>query len=304
MAQQFGTQQSKDPSFSNAEQWEVDGPRIIDVGGEDEPVTELKIGVVSGRVDVVTHDDSPTARVEVADVEGPPLRVRWSGGTLTISHGRDSDRSLLDLLRRTVAADHHTSVRVSISVPVGTRTSVATVSAEALVSGVRARTSANTVSGTLTLNDLAGDLDLNTVSGAVECDGVSGPLRVNAVSGSVTVRRGDLPSVKVNTVSGDIALDLVRARSSVTSHSVSGDVTVRAPLTGFDVRASSASGQVVVDGRTLSRPGRHGSGEGGRTREGDGALEVRANAVSGNIVVLRAEPRDAQPRDAGWTAAG
>ncbi len=283
--------------------WEIDGPRVIDVGGENERVTELTVGIVGGRVDVVTHDDSPTARLEVTDVEGPPLRVRWDGGRLTVSHGKDGDRTVLDILRHTFDGDRHASVRVSISVPAETRTSVSTVSAEALVSGIRGTTTANTVSGCLTLSDLAGELDLNTVSGAVECDGIAGPLKVNAVSGSVTVQASELSVVRVNTVSGDIALDLVSSRSSVVSHSVSGDVTVRAPLTGFDVRARSASGQVVVDGRTLTRSGRPGHDQGGQLREGDGSLELRANAVSGDVVVLRAEPRDA-PRSASWPTAG
>jgi hypothetical protein len=66
---------------------------------------------------------------------------------------------------------------------------------------------------------------------------------------------------------------------------VSGDVTVRSPLGGYDVRATTPGGQVVVDGREL----RHGAyAAGGQLTEGDGALRVRANAVSGNVVVLRA----------------
>ena len=63
------------------------------------------------------------------------------------------------------------------------------------------------------------------------------------------------------------------------------DVTVRSPLGGYDVRANTPGGQVVVDGREL----RHGPyAAGGQLTEGDGALRVRANAVSGSVVVLRA----------------
>jgi hypothetical protein len=277
------------------QEWQIDGPKVLDIGDEHEQVRGLKVGIVGGRVDVVTHDDSPTARVEVTDVEGCPLVVRWDGqsGTLKVSHGKDSDRNLFDMVKRTLENVGRNKVRVSILVPVQTRTTVSTVSAEALVSGVRGDVKANTVSGTVTLSDLRGDLDLNTVSGNIECNDLTGPLTVNAVSGAVTVQGGDLPRIKINTVSGDITLDLTTSRAQVKSNSVSGDVTVRAPLTGFDVEGNTASGQVVVDGRKVSRRGQHGPDKGGRIREGDGSLEIKANAVSGNIVVLRAAARGA-----------
>jgi len=273
-----------------AQEWQIEAPKVLDIGDENERVTQLKVGIVGGRVDVVTHDDSPTARIEVTDIEGLPLLVRWDDGALAVTHGKDSDKNFLDMVKRTAQSFSRNRVVLSISVPVETRTNVATVSAEALVSGIRGTVKANTVSGTLTLSDLAGDLDLNTVSGNVECNELAGPLNVNAVSGAVTVQDSDLPKVRINTVSGDIALDLTNPRSQVKSNSVSGDVTVRAPLTGFDVEGNTASGQVVVDGRQVSR-GRHGHDKGGRLREGDGALAIKANAVSGNIVVLRAEAR-------------
>ncbi len=276
-----------------AQQWQIEGPKVLDVGDEHERVSQLKVGVVGGRVDVVTHDDSPTARIEVTEVEGLPLAVSWDGGTLTLIQGKGSDKNVFDMIKSTVENFGRTRVRVSISVPVETRTTVTTVSADAVVSGLHARVKVNTVSGTLTLSDLDGDLDLNTISGNVECNALCGPLTVNAVSGTVTVQASDLPRVRITTISGDVALDLVTATSSVRSNSVSGDVTVRAPLSGFDVEGNTASGQVVVDGRQVSRTGGHGYGphghdKGGRIREGDGALQVKANAISGNIVVLRA----------------
>jgi len=277
------------------QEWQIDGPKLLDIGGEDERVADLRVGVVGGRVDVVTHDDSPTARIEVTEVDGVPLVVRWDAGTgtLKVTHGKDSDTDLLDMVRRTVENFGRNRVRVSISVPTETRTTVSTVSAESLVSGIRGTVKANTVSGTVTLSDLRGELDLNTVSGNVECNQLSGPLTVNAVSGAVTVQGSDLSRVRINTVSGDITLDLTSSRSQVRSNSVSGDVTVRAPLTGFDVEGNTAGGQVVVDGRKVSRGGRRGHDKGGRLREGDGALVIKANAVSGNIVLLRTAAPDA-----------
>ncbi len=279
-----------------AQEWRIEGPRVLDIGAEDERVTRLEVGIVGGRVDVVTHDDSPTARVEVTEVEGLPVRVTWDGGRLRVIHGKDDDANIFEMLKRTVETFGRNRCVVSISVPVATRTSVSTVSAAAVVSGVHAKVSVNTVSGTLTLSDLVGAIDLNTVSGTVEGDDLDGPTSVNTVSGSVTLQGSRLSSVEANTVSGDIALDLVSGTARIQSNSVSGDVTVRAPLRGYDVEGHTASGQVVIDGRTLPKNGHHGfggRGKSGRLSEGDGALKVTASAVSGNIVVLRSTaPQD------------
>lgn len=292
-----------------AHQWLIDGPKVLDIGDEHERVASLKVGIVGGRVDVVTHDDSPTARLEISEVAGAPLRVTWDGATLKVTHGKDTESGVIEMIRRQLDPGSRNRVTLSISVPVESRANVSTVTAAALVSGIRGRVRANTVSGTLTLSDLAGDVDLNTVSGNVECHQLSGPLAANAVSGSVTVHASTLPKVRINTVSGDIALDLANARAEIASNSVSGDVTVRAPDGGFDVAANTATGQVVVHGRKLDGRSGHASSaadphseepwqsglpfgggkhpRGARLREGDGALQIKANAVSGNLIVLR-----------------
>ena len=42
-----------------AQDWQIEGPRVLDIGGEGEAVRRLKVGLVAGRVDILTHDDSP-----------------------------------------------------------------------------------------------------------------------------------------------------------------------------------------------------------------------------------------------------
>ena len=269
-----------------AETWTIEGPRVLDVGGEGERVSALKVGIVGGRVDVVTHDDSPAARVEVSEVEGQPVLVRWDGSRLQISQGKESDSSLIDRARSRFEGIERNRVVISVSIPQDASAQVSTVSASALVAGVRGRVKANTVSGSFTIDDIVGNTDVNTVSGDVECQHVRGHLRINSVSGMVTARQCDLPSVGVLTVSGDVALDLTNGTAAISSTSVSGDITVRAPHDGYSVKANTASGQVVVDGRELRR-GPHAAG--GQLTDGNGSLQVKANAVSGNIVVLRAE---------------
>jgi hypothetical protein len=266
------------------EKWRVEGPRVLDIGGDGEQVRALKVGIVGGRIDVVTHDDSPTARIEVSQVEGQPVVVSWDGSLLKITHGPDSEVGILDRVRQAVEGMEHNRVVVSVSVPETATANVSTVSADALVAGVHAEVKANTVSGALTLDDLIGRTSVNTVSGIVECSRLRGPLHANSVSGTVTAQSSELPEATVHTVSGDVALDLTNAVASVSSNSVTGDVTVRAPHRGYDVRANTAGGQVVVDGRELRR-GPYASG--GQLTEGDRGLRVKANAVSGSIVVLR-----------------
>ena len=272
-----------------AEKWEIEGPRVLDIGGEGETVLALKVGLVGGRVDIVTHDDSTTARLEVHEVVGRPLQVTWTGSTLRVSHVKDDDGNLFETLKRRFASfgDKQLSARVSLSVPSTTEVGVSTISAEALVNGVRAEVRANTVSGVLTLDDITGDVKANTVSGDVECHGLTGNLNGNSVSGGLTVQASRLGTVKLNTVSGDITLDLTSGTARISSNSVSGDVTVRIPPGGgFDVTAHTASGQVVIDGRKVTIPG--SDRPGGQMSDGDKALGVKAHSVSGNVVVLRA----------------
>jgi len=291
------------------QEWRIEGPRVLDIGDENERVGKLEVAIVGGRVDVVTHDDSPTARVEITQVEGLPVKVTWDGVTLRVLHGKEWDNNnIMEMLKRTFEHFGRNRVTVSISVPSDAAATVATVSGEAVVSGLRNVVKVNSVSGSLIVSDVEGGVDMHTVSGTVDGDSLTGSASVNSVSGSVTLQRSTLPDIKINTVSGDIAVDLLSGSSRIRSNSVSGDVTVRAPLSGFDVEANTASGQIVVDGRQMSKgfgAGPHGHERTGRLREGDGALEVKANAVSGSIVILRSSSTAtaSSPQDAPAPAA-
>jgi len=269
-----------------AQEWQIDGPKVLDIGDEHETVRTLKLGLVAGRVDIVTHDDSPTARLEVHEVEGPPLVVSWNGSTLKVSHVKDKDGSLWESVKSFGQDMGKRSARVSISVPASTDINASTVSAEALINGARARVKANTVTGVITLDDITGNVDANTVSGDIECHALVGDFKGNSISGALTVQASRLGQIALNTVSGDIALDLIDGRAQIQSNSVSGDVTVRIPAGGgYDVAARTAVGHVVIDGQSMN--GDAPFQRGGRRFDGDKALVIKANSVSGNVVVLR-----------------
>lgn len=295
-----------------AEQWLVDGPRVIDVGSDRERVEKVVVGIIGGRVNVVTHDDGYGARVEVSNVEGLPLRVSWDGRTLKVMHTKDGGSTVLDTLRRLVEQVSGQHADVSISVPASARATVSTVTAPIVVSGLRRGLAANTVSGEMTISDVQGRSTINTVSGATECADLVGDAKINSVSGSVTVQSSDIPRARINTVSGEVALDLVNTHLDVQSNSVTGDVTIRAPFSGYAVTATSATGQVIVDGQSLHgassgsmppggwgdcAPG--GSSGRGTLRSGDESLTLRANSVSGDVILLRAAAPAAGPSGSG-----
>jgi len=270
-----------------AQEWQIDGPKVLDIGDENETVTKLKVGLIAGRVDIVTHTDSPTARLEVHEVKGQPLLVTWDGWTLKVSHVKNKDASLWDSVMSFTQDKGRRSARVSISVPATTDIDASTASAEALINGVRAAVKVNTVSGSLTLDDIVGDVSANTVSGDIECHDLTGDFRGNSVSGALTVQASRLGQIKLNTVSGDIALDLTHGRAQIQSNSVSGDVTVRIPAGGgYDVAAHTAAGHVVIDGQSMNASAPYHRG--GQLSDGDKGLVIKANSASGNVVVLRA----------------
>ena len=268
------------------QEWQIDGPKVLDIGDESETVKKLSIGLVAGRVDIVTHDDSPTARLEVHEIDGQPLLVVWDGSTLQVSHVKDKNGNLWESVKAFGQGKGKRSARISVSVPATTEISANTVSADTLINGVRARVKANTVTGAITLDDITGNVDANTVSGDIECHALSGDFKGNTVSGELTVQASRLNQINLNTVSADVTLDLTDGKAQIQSFSVSGDITVRIPRGGgYDVTARTAAGQVVIDGQSMHGNAQHQRG--GMLSEGDKALVVKATSVSGNVVVLR-----------------
>lgn len=278
-----------------SEKWQVAPgatPRVIEVGS-GRPVTGLKVALVGGHVDVLGGGESDLATVEVHEVEGEELTVSWDGSTLAIKHGVDAE-GLLEKMKQWSRGDRERRrARISIRVPDTCSASLATVSAAVVVGSLRHDAKVSTVSGDITGDDLVGALKLNTVSGSIDVHAVTGSLKANTVSGHVVLHDCAVDAAKLNTVSGDILLDLTAPTVDVRSSSVSGDVTLRCPLDrGYDVTVSSVSGATVVDGRR----GERGS-KGTHLQEGSGGVQVKANSVSGDVVLLRPETAEHSDRN-------
>ena len=228
--------------------WTVTEPRIIDVDG----VTSLKLGMVRGRFDIVTHED-PVARVEITEVQGDPVAVSIVDGRLEVRHQLHGPQGWFKNLMGTVNHNSNNSAVISIAVPEGVEVEAGTVSGDGLVSGISGHTRLNTVSGSVMADGTKGDLQVNTVSGEVIARNHHGVLTAKSVSGEVTAS-GKFSHIRANTVSGDLSFDLWGHTQDFGANSVSGDLTIRLPHdVGVDIVAKSASGTLVIDDQKYSQ---------------------------------------------------
>jgi hypothetical protein len=263
------------------DQWRVEAPQSIDLDG----IRRLNVRMVAGSADVVGRTEDAAdgaAQVEVTDVDGRLLVTR-DGETLTVSHEKLTWGGLFDWV-----SNGRAHATVSISVPADCPVELGVVSADAVVSGICGPTTVKSVSGDVTLDGVTADITAQTVSGDLESRRLAGALSFKTVSGDLTVAHGSSGRVRAETVSGDVTLDLdVPRDGSVEVSSVSGEVTLRLPAeVGADVDVRTMSGRLssAFHGvRTESKPGRATM----RGTVGDGAGELRAKTVSGDVTLLR-----------------
>ncbi|MER7622701.1 DUF4097 family beta strand repeat-containing protein [Streptomyces sp. NPDC126503] len=278
-------------------EWSVTEPTKLTPAG---PVTRLQVRVVNGAVNVVGTEEA-TARVEVSEIEGPPLIVSQEGSTLTVSYEDLHWKGILKWLDR---RGMRRRAVVSVAVPAGVDVEVGVVGAEAVVSGIRGRTEVRGVTGDTTLVGLSGPVRAETVSGALEAQSVTGALRVNSVTGDVTVIEGAGASVTADTVSGDMVIDLAGAGqdgppADIRLTSVSGEVAIRLPHPGdARVEATTTSGSLSNAFEDLRVGGQWGAKSLTGTL-GSGRGTLKATTLSGSIALLRRPEPD---EDAGSPA--
>lgn len=253
-----------------------------------DPVRRLQVRVVGGTVNVVGTSES-TARLEVSEIQGPPLIVTQEGSTLTVTY---EDLHWQNFLKWFDRKGHRRKAVVSVAVPAGADVEVGVVSAGAVISGIKGRTDVKGVTGDTTLVGLSGPVHAESVSGSLEAQSVTGALRVNTVTGDLTVIDGSGSSVRAESVSGDMvidldAVDLDGPPADIRLTSVSGEVAIRLPHpTDARVEASTTSGSVSNAFDDLRVTGQWGTKTiTGTLGEGRGTL--RATTVSGSIALLR-----------------
>ncbi|MFI9614601.1 DUF4097 family beta strand repeat-containing protein [Streptomyces sp. NPDC052023] len=275
-------------------EWSVAEPRKLTF---DEPVRKLHVRIVNGTVNVVGTDEG-SARLEIGGIEGPPLIVTQQGGTLTVAYEDLPWKGFLKWLDR---KGWRRSAEVSLAVPTGTRVEVGAVSAAAVISGIEGHTEVKGVSGDTTLVGLTGPVRADTVSGSLEAQALGGDLRFNSVSGDLTVVEGAGSSVKADSVSGSMIVDIdpTGGPSDISLTSVSGEIAIRLPHPAdAEVEANTASGAVSNAFEDLRVTGQWGAKRiTGRLGAGNGRL--KATTVSGSIALLRRPPVE---DDGAWPA--
>ncbi|MFI5684001.1 DUF4097 family beta strand repeat-containing protein [Streptomyces sp. NPDC051636] len=266
----------------------------------DTPVSDLHVRIVNGTVNVVGTDEG-SARLEVSGIEGPPLVVTQQGGTLSVAYEDLPWKGFLKWLDR---KGWRRSAVVSLAVPADTRVEVGVVGAGAVVSGIRGPSVVKGVTGDTTLVAVSGPVRAETVSGNLEAQAVAGDLRYNSVSGDLTVVEASGSSVRAESVSGSMILDLdPDGPTDVRLTSVSGEIAIRLPHPAdAEVEANTASGVIsnAFDGlRVHGQWGAHKI----TGRLGAGTGKLRATTVSGSIALLRRPPREDAEEDTPWDTA-
>ncbi|WP_107046785.1 DUF4097 family beta strand repeat-containing protein [Streptomyces albus] len=267
-------------------QWSVTEARKFVL---DAPVTAVHVRVVGGNVNIVGTDGSGPARLHIDELHGPPLTVVHEDSTLTIAYDDLPWQGFLKWLDR---KGRNREATVSVTVPAGTRVKVGTVGAGTVVSGVSGGTDLRGVSGDTTLAGLAGPVRAETVSGRVEALSVTGDLRFNSVSGDLTVIEGSGRSVRADTVSGNMVIDLATAgrETDVRLSTISGEVAVRLPRradTTVDAHTASGAVSCAFDDLDIAD---HWGAKKIKGRLGDGRGKLRATSVSGAMALLRRPP--------------
>ncbi|MEU1301330.1 DUF4097 family beta strand repeat-containing protein [Streptomyces shenzhenensis] len=275
-------------------EWSVTEPRKLTF---DDPVRDLHVRIVNGTVNVVGTDEG-SARLQVSEIEGPPLVVTQEGGTLTVAYEDLPWKGFLKWLDR---KGWRRSAVVSLAVPADTRVEVGVVGAGAVVSGIRGASVVKGVTGDTTLVALSGPVRADTVSGSLEAQAVTGDLRFNSVSGDLTVVEGAGSSVRAESVSGSMIVDLdPDGPTDIRLTSVSGEIAIRLPHPAdAEVEANTASGTISNAFDDLRVHGQWGAHKiTGRLGAGNGTL--RATTVSGSIALLRRPQKEDE--DTAWDA--
>ncbi|MCX4456745.1 DUF4097 family beta strand repeat-containing protein [Streptomyces sp. NBC_01728] len=278
-------------------EWSVAEPRKLTF---DDPVTALHVRVVNGTVNVVGTDEG-SARLEVSELEGPPLLVTLQDGTLTVAYEDLPWKGFLKWLDR---KGWRRSAVVTLAVPAGTPVEVGVVGAAAVVSGMEDRVEVKGVTGDTALVRIAGPVRVDTVSGSLEAQAVTGDLRFNSVSGDLTVIEASGCSVRAESVTGSMIVDIdpTGTPTDVQLSNVSGEIAIRLPHPAdAEVEANTTSGTVSSAFEDLRVSGQWGAKKiTGRLGAGNGKL--KAMTVSGSIAMLRRPTTEDEPYEDGSSA--
>ncbi|RLU99223.1 hypothetical protein CTZ27_14820 [Streptomyces griseocarneus] len=270
-------------------EWSLSAPQNITF---EEPVTALAVSVIRGTVNVVGAASGP-ARLELSELDGPPLKATIENGKLTVAYEDFRPGPLQWLTRR---GWNRTAV-VTLTVPTGTKVEVGAAEAGIVVSNISGDTVVHNVSGPSTLTRVSGTVRADSVSGPLEAQGISGDLRFKSVSGDLTVVESALGTVRADSVGGNMAVDLVVPTGQgpdLALTTVSGEIAIRLPAAAdTTVDANTTSGQLSCAFEELRVNTQFGAKRiTGSLGAGGGRLKI--TSVSGAVALLRRPDGEAE----------
>ena len=178
-------------------------------------------------------------------------------------------------------------VDLAITVPAKCEVEIGVVSCEVSVSGIQGGVKLDTVSGDVSLTELTGNLLLNTVSGDITGQRLSGNLDLKAVSGDASLSGTSFPSIRANTVSGDLAIETTLGEGPYKFNSVSGDVILTFPEdVQATVKLSSVSGQIRAPKGTVQKKAKSPGAIQQTAVFNGGGTDVKFSSVSGDLRVI------------------
>lgn len=261
------------------EQWLITSPTTLDLA----IVHELKVTLVNGSLNILTHDEAHT-RVEARVNSGEPLRVALEGNRLIIDHPQVRQRGIGSSLR---AFFDGASAEVSVLLPRTTPVHASSVNADLFASGLRAPIDFATTGGRLLFDAVTAPIRAKSVSGDVYARNHEGTFMARTASGNITAG-GRIDHAETMTVSGETAIDVRRVLpDNISLRSTTGRVTLRLPSDATPVYAvSSAVNGYELDGQNL--PATRGATWRSPVSSHEAEVsDVRIGTVSGRIRVVR-----------------
>lgn len=255
--------------------------RIV-VRGWDRPEVKITGSLGDGVEALLVEGDANDLRIKVRYPEGGGGWFGWNGG----DRGAEPTELEVSLPVGARVTVESVSADVQVAGVGGSRLTVDSVSGDIQVSGSRPDEARfDTVSGNLDLELASSDTSVDTVSGDIVLKGgLRGTVRLDSVSGNATLTAGVVDEVNLSTVSGDGRLQAALAPSgNISADSVSGQLTLALPadtsarlqLESFSGSISSPVGKVVTE--------KYGPGSHLDARLGGGSGSIRLESFSGDI---------------------
>lgn len=247
-------------------EWSVAEPRKLTF---DESVTRLHVRIVSGTVNVVGTDEG-SARLEVSEIDGPPLIVTHRDGVLTVAYEGPALEGLPE-----VAGPQGLATQCG-GVPGGAgRHPCGGGGGQRRGRGLgsrRTRRGQGRIRGHHS-GEPRGPRPRRHRLGERGGAGLTGDLRFNSVSGDLTVVEAG-SSVRADSVSGSMIVDLdpTGGPTDISLNSVSGEIAIRLPQPAdAQVEANTASGMVSSAFETSGS-----AANGGPSASPDGSVRATA----------------------------